>query len=159
MIQQEIKKEVSTQMNKALTITRTPYISRLVFNLRCWERLKAGGEGDNRGWDGWMASPTQWTWVWASSRSWWWTGRSGMLQSMGVLLVAKGRMWLSHWTDCLTDQQIALSIPSDHLNLNKQALKHHNRICTLEKGVHYEAPGNKNKKMNTFRGIKIISWS
>ena len=50
----------------------------------CWERLKAGGEGDERGWDGWMASPTQWTWVWVSSRNWWWTGKSGMLQSMGL---------------------------------------------------------------------------
>ena len=49
----------------------------------CWERLKAGGEGDNRGWDGWMASPTRWTWVWANSGSWWWTGRSGVLESMG----------------------------------------------------------------------------
>ena len=49
----------------------------------CWERLKAGGEGDDRGWDGWMASVTRWTWVWASSESWWWTGRPGMLQSMG----------------------------------------------------------------------------
>ena len=48
-----------------------------------WERLKAGGEGDNRGWDGWMASPTRWTWVWAVSRSWWWTGKPGVLQSMG----------------------------------------------------------------------------
>ena len=48
-----------------------------------WERLKAGGEGDNRGWDGWMASPTRWTWVWASSGSWWWTGRPSVLQSMG----------------------------------------------------------------------------
>ena len=48
-----------------------------------WERLKAGGEGDDRGWDGWMASPTQWTWVWVNSRSWWWTGRPGVLQSMG----------------------------------------------------------------------------
>ena len=47
----------------------------------CWARLKAG-EGDRRR-DGWMASPTQWTWVWASSRSWWWTGKPGMLQSMG----------------------------------------------------------------------------
>ena len=42
----------------------------------CWERTKAGGEGDDRGWDGWMASPTQWTWVWASSRCWWWTGHA-----------------------------------------------------------------------------------
>ena len=45
----------------------------------CWERLKAGGEGDDRGWDGWMASPTQWTWVWVSSGSWWWIGKTGML--------------------------------------------------------------------------------
>ena len=49
----------------------------------CWERLKAGGEGDDRRWDGWMASPTQWTWVWVSSGSWWWTGKPGVLQSMG----------------------------------------------------------------------------
>ena len=50
----------------------------------CWERLKAGGEGHNRGWDGWMASLTQWAWVWASSGSWWWTGKPGVLQSMGL---------------------------------------------------------------------------
>ena len=51
----------------------------------CWERLKAG-EGDNRGWGnrGCMASPTKWTWVWVDSRSWWWTGRPGMLQFMGL---------------------------------------------------------------------------
>ena len=47
----------------------------------CWERLRAGGEGDDRGWDGWMASPTQWTWVWVNSGSWWWTGKPGVLQS------------------------------------------------------------------------------
>ena len=47
------------------------------------ERLRAGEEADDRGWDGWMASPTQWTWVWVNSGSWWWTGRPGMLQSMG----------------------------------------------------------------------------
>ena len=50
----------------------------------CWERLKAGGEGDDRGWDAWMASPTQWTWVWINSGSWWWTGRPGLLQFMGL---------------------------------------------------------------------------
>ena len=48
-----------------------------------WEGLKAGWEGDNRGWDGWMVSLIRWTWGWASSGSWWWTGKSGMLQSMG----------------------------------------------------------------------------
>ena len=46
------------------------------------KRLKPGGEGDDRGWDGWMASPTQWTWVWVNSGNWWWTGRPGVLQSM-----------------------------------------------------------------------------
>ena len=50
---------------------------------RCWERLRAGGEGDDRGWDGWMASPTQWTWVWVNFGSWWWTGRPGVLWFMG----------------------------------------------------------------------------
>ena len=48
----------------------------------CWEKLKAG-EGEDRGWDGWVASLSQWTWVWASSRSWWWTVKPGVLQSMG----------------------------------------------------------------------------
>ena len=62
----------------------------------CWESLRAGGEVDGRGWDGWMASPTQWTWVWVSSRSWWGTGRPGMLQSMGLQRV--GHDW-SDWTE------------------------------------------------------------
>ena len=57
----------------------------------CWERLKEGGEGANRGWDGWMASPTLWTWVWASSRSWWWTGKPNVLQFMGSQSV--GHYW------------------------------------------------------------------
>ena len=48
----------------------------------CWKRLRAGGAGDDRGWDGWMASLIQWTCLWVNSRSWWWTGRSGMMRSM-----------------------------------------------------------------------------
>ena len=52
--------------------------------LWCWEGLGAGGEGDDRGWDGWMASLTRWTWVWVNSRSWWWTGRPGVLWFMGL---------------------------------------------------------------------------
>ena len=59
----------------------------------CWERLKAGREGDDRGWDSWMASLTQWTWVWVNSRSWWWTGRLGMLQFMGSQRV--GHDWVT----------------------------------------------------------------
>ena len=65
----------------------------------CWERLKAGGKGDDRGWDGWMASPTQWTWVWVNYGSWWWTGRPGVLQSMGSQRV--GHNWVTelNWTE------------------------------------------------------------
>ena len=64
----------------------------------CWKRLRAGGEGDDRGWDDWMASPTQWTWVWASSGSWWWTGKPGVLQSTGLQRV--GHDWATelNWT-------------------------------------------------------------
>ena len=49
----------------------------------CWERLRGVGEGNDRGWEGWMASPTRWTWIWVDSGSWWWTGRPGMLWFMG----------------------------------------------------------------------------
>ena len=65
----------------------------------CWERLRAGGEGDDRGWDGWMASLTQWTWVWVDSGSWWWTGRPGVLQFTGLQRV--GHDWATelNWTD------------------------------------------------------------
>ena len=59
----------------------------------CWETLRAGGEGDDRGWDGWMASATRWTWVWVDSRSWWWAGRPGMLWFMGLQRV--GQDWVT----------------------------------------------------------------
>ena len=67
--------------------------------LWCWEGLGAGGEGDNRGWNGWMASPTWWTWVWVNSRSWWLTGRPGVLQFMESQRV--GHDWATelNWTD------------------------------------------------------------
>ena len=65
----------------------------------CWERLRVGGEGDDRGWDDWMASPTQWTWVWVGSRSWWWTGRPGMLQFMGSQRVVHNWVTELNWTD------------------------------------------------------------
>ena len=57
--------------------------SWLIGRLWWWEVLGAGGEGDGRGWDVWMPSSTQWTWIWINSGSWWWTGRPGVLQSMG----------------------------------------------------------------------------
>ena len=67
----------------------------------CWERLKAGGEGDDRGWDGWMASPTWWTRVWVNSGSWWWTGGPGVLRCMGLQRVghdwATELNWIPAW--------------------------------------------------------------
>ena len=76
----------------------------------CWERLKAGREGDDRGWDGWMASLTWWTWVWGDSRHWWWTGKPGGLQSMGLQRVRHDwvtelnwRRQTMRWLDGITE--------------------------------------------------------
>ena len=60
------------------------------------ERLKAGGEENDRGWGGWMASPTWWIWVWVSSGNWWWTGKPGCAAAHGV---TKSQTWLSEWTE------------------------------------------------------------
>ena len=67
----------------------------------CWEVLVAGGEGDNGGWDGWMASPTAWAWVWVNSGSWWWTGRPCVLWFMGSQSV--GHDWATelNWTELI----------------------------------------------------------
>ena len=64
----------------------------------CWARLKTGGEGDNRGWDGWMASRTRWTWVWVNFGRWWRTEKPGMLHSVGLQTV--GHDWATelNWT-------------------------------------------------------------
>ena len=83
-------------------------------------RLKAGGEGDDRGWDGWVASPTWWAWVWVNSGSWWWTGRPGVLRFMGSQRV--GHAWVTKldWTGlnwkwelwfCVSDLSWSLKSP------------------------------------------------
>ena len=84
--------------------------------LWCWARLKAVGEGDDRGWDGWMVSPTRWTWVWVNSTSWWWTGKPGVLQFMGLQRVR--HYWvteLNHFIFPLTmykDSNVSTSPPT-----------------------------------------------
>ena len=65
----------------------------------CWEGLGAGGEGDDRVWDGWMASATRWTWVWVNSGSWCWTARPGMLQCMGWQRMRHDWVPELNWTD------------------------------------------------------------
>ena len=67
--------------------------------LWCWEGLGAEGEGDDRGWDGWMASLTRWTWVWVNSRSWWWTGGPGVLRFMGSRRVRHDWATELNWTE------------------------------------------------------------
>ena len=66
-----------------------------------WEGLGAGGEGDDRGWDGWMASLTRWTWVWVNSGSWWWTGRPGVLRFMGSQRVRHDWATELNWTELM----------------------------------------------------------
>ena len=76
----------------------------------CWERLRAGGEGDDREWDGWLASPTQWTWIWVDSDSWWCTGRPGVLQSMGSPRVKHDSETKLNWISfCYTLHEISNS--------------------------------------------------
>ena len=76
--------------------------SWLIGKDRCWEGLGSGGEGDNRGWDGWMASLTRWIWVWVNSRSWWWTGRPGMLRFMRSQRVRHNWGTELNWTEAET---------------------------------------------------------
>ena len=85
---QSILKEISPEYSLEGLMLKLQYFGHLMWRTDserpwCWERLKAGGEGDDRGWDGWMASLTWWTWIWASSGRWWWTGNLGVLQSLG----------------------------------------------------------------------------
>ena len=101
---QSIVKEISPEYSLEELMLKLQYFGPLCKELThwkrpwCWKRLKIGREGDDRGWDGWMASLTQWIWVWASSESWWWTGRPGELQSMGLPRVGHDTEQLN-WTE------------------------------------------------------------
>ena len=76
----------------------------------CWEVLGAGGKGDDRGWDGWMASPTRWTWVWVNSGSWWWTGRPGVLQFLGLQRVRHDWATELNWIRVMASAYLRLLI-------------------------------------------------
>ena len=104
---QSILKEISPEcsLEGLILKLKLQYFGHLMWRIDSLEKtlilgkLKAGGEADNRGWDGWMASPTRWTWVWVGSGSWWWTGRPGMLWFMGSQRV--GHDWVTelNWTE------------------------------------------------------------
>ena len=96
---QSILKEMSPEYSLEELMLKLQYFGHLMERTDsferpwCWERLKAGGKGHGRRWDGWVASPTWWTLVWASSGNWW-TGKPGVLQSTGL----QSQIWLSDWT-------------------------------------------------------------
>ena len=86
----EILKEISPEysLEELMLKLKIQYFGYLMWRTDLLEKTlllgKIEGRRNDRGWDGWMASPPRWTWVWASSGSWWWTGKHGMLQSMGL---------------------------------------------------------------------------
>ena len=92
-----------------------------------WERLKAGGKGDDRGWDGLMASLTRWTWVWASSGSWWWTEKPVCCGSMGSQRV--GHDWATelNWTEGAT--ALSSLLPSRPSSIKAASI--YNGLCEL----------------------------
>ena len=104
---QSILKEISPgcSLEGMMLKLKLQYFGHLMWRVDSLEKtlmlegLGAGGKGDNRGWDGWMASLTQWTWIWVNSGSWWWTGRPGVLQFMGSQRV--GHDWATelNWTE------------------------------------------------------------
>ena len=104
---QSILKEISSaySLERLMLKLKLQYFGHLMWRDDSLEKtvmlegLGAGGEGDDRGWDGWMASLTQWTWIWMNSGSWWWTGRPDMLWFMGLQRV--GHDWVTelNWTE------------------------------------------------------------
>ena len=101
---QSILKEISTEysLEGLMLKLKLHYFGHLMWRTDSlektwsWERLRAGGEGDDRGWDGWMVSPTQQIRVWASSKGWWWNREAW---SAAAREVAKSSTWLSDWTE------------------------------------------------------------
>ena len=102
---QSILKETSPEysLEGLMLKMKLQYFGHLMQRTNSTEKIlmlgkKAGGEGEHRGWDGWMASLTQWIWIWVNSRSWWWTGRPGVLHFMGSQRV--GHDWVTelNWT-------------------------------------------------------------
>ena len=90
-----------TDTESEATIFWSPNVKDLFEKTLMLEKIEGRRRRGDRGWDGWMVSPTQWTWVWVSSGSWWWTGRPGVLQSMELKRV--GHDWVTelNWTDIL----------------------------------------------------------
>ena len=103
----------------------------MLLNCGVGERLKAGGEGDDIGWDGWITSPTQWTWVWINSGSWWWTGRPGMLRFMASQRVRHNWATELNWYTLL---MIRLSLCIILLKYHRSSNVQHSH-CIISEGT------------------------
>ena len=115
-------------MAKAETrILWPPHVLTHWKRLWCWEGLGAGGEGDDRGWDGWMASLTRWMWVWVNPGSWWWTGRPGVLWFMGSQKV--GHDWVTelNWTELKVNKKLISATHKEKQNNSE------NGMCCLQR--------------------------
>ena len=112
---QSILKEISPEysLERLMLKLKLQYFGHLIQRTdslgKIEGRLKAGREGDDRGWDGWMASPTDWIWIWASFRSWWWTGKPGVLKSMRSQRVRNNWATELYWNNSGSMHQILLS--------------------------------------------------
>ena len=116
----------------------------------CWKRLKAGGEEDDRGWAGWMASLTQWTWVWVNSGSWWWTGRPGVLQFMELQRV--GHDWVTelNWTNLTSEARLP--------NVDNWISFFGMGWCCLEKPLlHFWVSGERKDYLNILQWF-LVTW-
>ena len=117
-----------------------------------WEGLEAEGEREDRGWDGWMASPTRWGWVWVNFRSWWWTGRPGVLQFMGSQRVRHDWVTELNWTD------ISLRLCQHHATILTLNLISRLWIHIRNRNVRCKCNRFNEHKCTQIRLLKFKSW-
>ena len=148
---QPILKEISPEysLEGLMLRLKLQYFGYLTHLKRPWcsGRLKAGGEGDNRGWYGWMASLTQWAWVWITSGSWWWTGRPGVLQSMGSQRVRYNWATELNWI-----------VQGDHMICCPNYDSFENKWVLLLKKCSRTAGVNRNSKQAMWYGHLNYTW-
>ena len=152
---QSILKEISSgcSLEGMMLKLKLQYFGHLLWRVDSLEKtlmlggIRGRGEGDNRGWDSWMASLTQWTWVWVNSGSWWWTGRPGVLQFMGLQRVGHDWGTEMNWTDIISKINPPITLPLSFMPLEpflysaswQTFLKY--CMCPITKSIsHYRQP-------------------
>ena len=120
-------------------------------------KFDSRGEGDDRGWDGWMVSPTQWTWVWASSGRWWWTGKPGVLQSVGLQRV--GHNWATENQQVMGRAGIHWEISTDiYTLLYTKEITNKNMLCSTGNSTQYSVMAYMGKNLKQSRYRYVYNW-